>query len=137
MQHDLSCLISILRRKERKEIAKERKSKRQKNFHVIQEATALWEKLRQSRTPKQTKQELVPKILELCGDRIPELAVSHTASRIIQSCVKYGSEEDRMVVHKHMVEGIVEISKSPYGRFVVSKLISTAQKEQLAGAMIK
>ena len=120
-------------RENRKEILKERRAKRQKNFHVIQEATALWEVLRQGTTPKDKKRELVPQIIQLCGDRVAELASSHTASRIIQSCVKYGNANDQAAIQKQLMPKIVELSKSPYARFVVSKLIAQASKESLTG----
>ncbi len=121
---------------EKKKNTLERKAKRQKNFHVIQETTALWEKLRQSSTPKDAKAELVSKILKLCGDRVADLSASHTASRIIQSCVKHGTEEDRIVIQKQLLPRMVELSKNPYARFIMSKLIVTAPKSQLPGMVV-
>jgi pumilio family protein 6 len=103
---------------------------------VIQEATALWEKLRQSGTPKDAKAELVSKILALCEDRVADLAASHTASRIIQSCVKHGTEDDRITIQKQLLPRMVELSKNPYARFIMSKLIVTAPKSQLPGMVV-
>lgn len=123
-------------RAEKKIVAKERKAKRQKNFDIIQEATKLWETLRQTTTVKEKKVELVGEILKICGDRVGDLAASHTASRIIQSCVKHGNGDHRMVVQNQVVPRIVELAKNPYGRFIVSKLISTASKDQLPGMML-
>lgn len=114
-------------------MAKERKAKRQKNFDIIQEATKLWETLRQSTTAKAKKVELVGSILEICGDRVGDLAASHTASRIIQSCVKHGNGNHRVCVQEQVLPKIVELAKNPYGRFIVSKLIATAPKDQLPG----
>ena len=120
-------------RAEKKIVAKERKAKRQKNFDIIQEATKLWETLRQTTTAKEKRVELVGDILKICGDRVGDLAASHTASRIIQSCVKHGNGDDRLAVQHQVMPKIVELAKNPYGRFIVSKLISTAPKDQLPG----
>lgn len=117
-------------------MAKERRAKRQKNFHLIQEATSLWEVLRQTATPPEKKKELVGKIVEVCGERVPELAMSHTAARIIQACVKHGTDEDRARLQKLCLPKIIELSKSPYGRFVVSKLINKCPKGDLIGELV-
>lgn len=121
------------KRSEKNVQATERKAKRQKNADVIQQSTKLWEMLRQSTTPKEKKLELVSSILDVCGDRVGDLAASHTASRIIQSCVKHGSAEHRRQIQDQVLPKIVELSKNPYGRFIVSKLIVTAPKDQLPG----
>jgi pumilio family protein 6 len=114
----------------------ERNAKRQKNQTLIQEIAVHWEVLRQGNTPKDKKKELVGKILDACGDRVGDVAASHTASRIIQSCVKYGDAGQRLRVQRAVLgsgRGAVELAKNPYSRFVVSKLIMTAPKDQLGG----
>jgi hypothetical protein len=117
----------------------EKKAKREKNLNLIQEVSGYWEVLRQGNTPKDKKRELVGKILDACGDRVADVAASHTASRIIQSCVKHGDASQRLVVQKAILgggRGVVELAKNPYSRFVVSKLISTAPKDQLGGTLL-
>ena len=118
------------------EKSKLKKQKREKNSTLIQEITGHWEVLRQTNTAKDKKVEMVGKILDACGDRLGDVAASHTASRIIQSCVKYGNVAQRKQVQDAVLgsaRGVVELSKNPYSRFVVSKLIMTAGKEQLGG----
>jgi hypothetical protein len=118
------------------EKAKLKKQKREKNSTLIQEISGYWEQLRQTSTGKEKKVELVGKILDACGDRLGDVAASHTASRIIQSCVKHGNVGQRERVQEAVLgsgRGVVELSKNPYSRFVVSKLIMTAGKGQLAG----
>lgn len=62
---------------------------------LSQEAISLWEQLRRQDTPKETRQQLVGQILRLIKGHMTNVAASPTASRIIQSCVKYGSDSDR------------------------------------------
>lgn len=65
------------------------------------------------------------KLLELCSH--------HTASRVIQFCVKYGTDADRRAIMEQVRANILELSKSKYGHFLVRKLINTAKKEDVPG----
>lgn len=62
-----------------------------------------------------------------------ELAASHTGSRIVQACLKFGSKEQRHSMLKELSPAFLELAKSPYGHFVATKLASTASAEELAG----
>jgi len=64
---------------------------------------------------------------------IPELANHHSASRVIQWCLKEGSAADKERLTSEIKSNIVEISKSKHGRFVVQKLINIASKEEVPG----
>ena len=65
-----------------------------------------------------------------------EISASHTGSRIIQACIKLGSEEQRRVLQKELAPAFVGLAKSPYGHFVASKLVATANKTELAGVRV-
>lgn len=141
-------------RKEKKELLLEKKARKNKNFPIIQvileslacswsciddifciqqETVSLWEQLRRRDVPADKRAELVTSILKLSKGRIADLTGSHTASRVVQSCLKYGNKQNRATILSEVEPKMVELSKSPYGRFVVSKLITTASKEELAG----
>ena len=45
-------------------------------------------------------------------------------------------EEDRIVIQKQLLPRMVELSKNPYARFIMSKLIVTAPKSQLPGMVV-
>ena len=64
---------------------------------------------------------------------VPELAASHTASRVLQACLKYGTPEDRALIQAELLPHLLDLSKSSYGHFLVTKLISTAAKKALPG----
>jgi len=119
--------------KERKEATKAFKAKRNRNFNLIQDVTVLWETLRRHDTTAKKRSELVRSILAKVKGRVPDLAGSHTASRVIQACVKYGTAEERSAILQELEPNLLTLSKSPYGRFVVSKMVDLATKEQLAG----
>lgn len=120
-------------RKGQKQVALERKARRNKNFNLIQEVTALWETIRRKDTSAERRGDLVTSVLKKIDGRVAELAASHTASRIVQACVKYGTADQREKILAEVEPKILELSKSPYGRFVVSKMIDMAPKSEIPG----
>lgn len=74
----------------------------------------------------------LPWLSQLQGN-IPELANHHSASRVIQWCLKEGSPADKARLTGEVKSNIVALSKSKYGRHVVQKLINVASKEEVPG----
>ena len=79
------------RSKERKELERARKARRHKNFNLIQEVVLLWEEARRHDTTPEKRSKLVTAILAKVQGRVAELAGSHSASRVIQTCAKHGT----------------------------------------------
>ena len=142
-----------------------KKQKREKNSSLLASITSHWETLRQTaksrpggkggeasenenENEKEKEKEkertdekavLVDRILDLCGDRVGDLVGSSKGARVVQSCVKYGGVGARGRVWAGVVGrrgGVVEASKNPYGRFVVSKLVMVAGKDVLEGTFL-
>lgn len=63
------------------------------------------------------------------------LANHHSASRVIQWCLKEGSEADKARLTAEVRTNIVPLAKSKYGRHVVQKLINVAPKEEVPGVL--
>lgn len=128
-----------------------KKQKREKNSSLLASITSHWETLRQTAKSRpggkggeaseneNEKAVLVDRILDLCGDRVGDLVGSSKGARVVQSCVKYGGVGARGRVWAGVVGrrgGVVEASKNPYGRFVVSKLVMVAGKDVLEGTFV-
>ena len=64
---------------------------------------------------------------------LQRLAASPVGSRVLQSCVKHGSAEQRKQILQELHSQLGELSKSPYAYHVVCKLVDTAPKEDLEG----
>lgn len=124
-------------RKERKELSKQRKARGNKNFALIEEVVGLWETLRRHDIEAEERKQLVSKVLKKIDQRIAELSGNHSASRVVQACIKYGSTEDRQKILKEVQPRLLELSKSPYGHFVVSKLIDVSPKNELPGKLLR
>lgn len=71
-------------------------------------------------------------LLQVHG-KVCELGANHSASRVIQFCMKEGSKQDRDKLCAEIKSNIVPLSKSKYGRHLVQKLINVASKEEVPG----
>ncbi|KAF6262527.1 armadillo-type protein [Scenedesmus sp. NREL 46B-D3] len=123
----------LLSRKEQKEVVKGKKLKFKKNYATIQETVLLWEQLRPKQTTTQEKQQLVANILKKLQGNTVELANHHSASRVIQWCLREGSDADQARLLAEVRANMVDLSKSKYGRHVVQKVISLAKREDVPG----
>ena len=75
-------------------------------------------------------------VLRSCAQNtggLQRLAASPVGSRVLQSCVKHGSAEQRKQILQELHSQLGELSKSPYAYHVVCKLVDTAPKEDLGG----
>jgi pumilio family protein 6 len=70
--------------------------------------------------------------VQVCGN-VMGLANQHSASRVIQWCLKEGSAADKVKLTAEIRANILLLSKSKYGRHVVQKLINVATKEEVPG----
>ena len=64
---------------------------------------------------------------------LQRLAASPVGSRVLQSCVKHGSTEQRKQILQELTSQLLELSKSPYAYHVVCKLVDTASKGDVEG----
>ncbi|KAK9810029.1 hypothetical protein WJX72_003629 [[Myrmecia] bisecta] len=123
-------------RQEKRDEVQEKKARRSKNAGLIQDVVRKWEKLRDSqRTRKEERAQLVTSSLNQVKGHIAELAMSHTASRVIQAIAKHGSVSERQQILEDIKPKIMDLAKSPYGHFVVCKLIDLAPKTDVPGLL--
>ncbi|KAF8073043.1 APUM24 [Scenedesmus sp. PABB004] len=123
----------LLSKKEQKEVVKSKKLKFKKNYATIQETVVLWEQLRPKQATKEEKAALVSRILKKLQGNTVELANHHSASRVIQWCLKEGGAAERARLQAEIRAAVVPLSKSKFGRHVVQKLIALAPKEDVPG----
>lgn len=89
----------------------------------LHEAKKLWESLRLQKQSKTDRQNQVDQLFELISGDIPSLVFGHSASRFVQTAMKYGSPEQRMAIAKELQGRYVELSKAKYGKFLVGKIL--------------
>lgn len=62
---------------------------------------------------------------------IPDLCMAHDTSRILEDCVKYGTESQRWQIFGEVHTNLVMLAKSRYAKFVILKLIKYGDKQYI------
>ncbi|XP_064992643.1 pumilio homolog 24-like isoform X2 [Musa acuminata AAA Group] len=114
-----------------KEMAETRKKKRKPNYNLEKELASLWEKMRCYNVGKQARSELVSEALRKMNGKFVEIAGSHVAARVLQTCVKYCTQEERDAVFEALRPHLLALSQKKYAVHLVKKLLDHASKKQL------
>lgn len=69
--------------------------------------------------------------------RVLQTATSPTGSRVLQACIKHSTAEQRSQLLRQLLPHILDLSKQPYGHFLVRRLIALASKEDQKGMKLK
>ncbi|KAJ7955158.1 pumilio-like 24 [Quillaja saponaria] len=121
------------RRIHAKELTEARKKKRKRHYNLEQELVSLWERMRRHNIAKDNRSKLVTEALEKMKGKIPEIAGSHVSSRVLQTCVKYCSQEERNTVLEELRPQFLNLASNKYAVHFVKKMLDNASKGQLAG----
>ncbi|KAI3459244.1 hypothetical protein Pfo_015907 [Paulownia fortunei] len=121
-----------LRRVRAKELAEARKKKRKKHYSLEQELALLWEKMRRRNIEKEDRSRLVSEALKKMKGKISEIASSHVSSRVLQTCVKHCSQDERNAVFMELRPHFIALASNTYAVHLVTKMLDHAPKEQLA-----
>ncbi|CAI9119004.1 OLC1v1020651C1 [Oldenlandia corymbosa var. corymbosa] len=116
-------------RKESKELAESRKKLRKKHYTLEQELALLWEKMRRRDITKEDKSH---EALSKMKGKIPEIAISHVSSRVLQTCVKYCSLDERNAIFEELKSQVISLATNKYAVYLLNKMLDSASKEQLA-----
>eukprot|EP00899_Mesostigma_viride_P022877 jgi/Mesvir1/3774/Mv08221-RA.1 len=109
--------------------AEERKARKKPLYELAKDAVSVWEKLRLHNLENAERARLVSLLLEKLKGKLLQVATNHKTSRVLQSILKYGKPEDINAVWVELKPHLLELSISPYGHFLVTKLIDYAKKD--------
>ncbi|KAL0323422.1 UNVERIFIED_CONTAM: Pumilio24 [Sesamum angustifolium] len=115
-----------------KELAEARKKKRKKHYSLEQELALLWEKMRRRNIAKEDRSKLVSEALQKMKGKISEIASSHVSSRVLQTCVKHCTQDERNAVFMELRPHFIALASNTYAVHLVTKMLDHAPKEQLA-----
>ncbi|CAI9776211.1 unnamed protein product [Fraxinus pennsylvanica] len=121
-----------LRRLQAKELAEARKKKRKKHYTLEQELASLWEKMRVRDIKKEDRSKHVSEALKKMKGKIPEIASSHVSSRVLQTCVKHCTQDERKAVFTELRPHFISLVSNTYAVHLVTKMLDNASKEQVA-----
>ncbi|KAJ1998985.1 Pumilio y domain member 6, partial [Coemansia sp. S85] len=85
---------------------------RPKDGDLKAEARRLWEQLRRGDIDAEARRPLMASMMGLIGGRIKEVTLKHDMSRIVQTCIKYGSAEQRQVIASELQGAEVDLARS-------------------------
>ncbi|KAG0317763.1 pumilio domain member 6 [Dissophora globulifera] len=111
-----------------KKALREERRAHKPNSDIIMPAKKLWEKIRTKELPKAERQAAMKEMMVLITGKVKDIIFKHDMSRIIQSCLKHGNEAQRNTIAGELVGNYVVLSKSMYGRFIVTKILHYCQK---------
>lgn len=83
----------------------------------------LWNELRERKTPKARKEELVTAVMKLIGGRVMDVVMRHDASRVVQACLKHGSAAQRDAVCGELRGHALELTKAKHGHQLIEKTL--------------
>ncbi|XP_060197594.1 pumilio homolog 24 isoform X1 [Lycium barbarum] len=120
------------RRIQAKELAEARKKRRKKHYNLEQELASLWEKMRTRNIAKEERSRLVSDALKKMKGKIPEIASSHVSSRVLQTCVKHCTQDEKNTVFVEIRPHFITLATNTYAVHLVTKMLDNASKEQQA-----
>ncbi len=109
-------------RAEAKKLKLERQAHRPHN-DAVQEAKKLWEQVRRCELTPEKRSAPLAELFTILKGKFKDVIVKHEASRIIQTCIKYGSLEQRLSIATELKGTYAQISKSRYGKHIVNRLL--------------
>ncbi|CAH8630948.1 unnamed protein product [Schistosoma rodhaini] len=105
--------------------------KSKKHSEVVIKLLPIWEQFRRDDLSKEKRFEFIQEVLTVSKKVIPDLCMAHDTSRILEDCVKYGTESQRWQIFSEVHPNLVILAKSRYAKFVILKLIKYGDKQYI------
>ncbi|XP_074340236.1 pumilio homolog 24 isoform X2 [Apium graveolens] len=102
------------------------------SFPFTLELASLWEKMRCRNISKEDRSKCISEALKKMKGKIPEIAGSHVSSRVLQTCAKYCSQEERNTVFEELQPQFLTLARNTYAVHLITKMLDNATKKQLA-----
>ena len=125
----------LSRGQQRKISTQERRSSK-KGSEVVENLRSRWEKLRIKHMDKEERRVLIDEAMAAVSGRVHDIIFKHDASRVVQSCLKYGTTEQRAAICAELKDHYVQLARSPYGKYLVAKVLKfcpAARPDVVAG----
>ncbi|KAG7582232.1 Pumilio RNA-binding repeat, partial [Arabidopsis suecica] len=123
------------RRVQAKELTEARKKKRKPHYNLEQELASLWEKMRRRDIGKEDRSKLISEAIRKMKGKVPEIAVSHVSSRVLQTCVKFCSQAEKDVLFGELQPQFLNLASNKYAVHFIQKMLDGASKQQLAACI--
>ncbi|RYE96869.1 MAG: hypothetical protein EOO41_04130, partial [Methanobacteriota archaeon] len=111
---------------------------------LIDRCMRMWNELRERKTPKARKAVLVVDILKAISGKVVDVVMRHDASRIVQGCMKHGTQAQRDSICKELFGQVLELTKAKHGHQLIEKMlrygsaaVRTQVHKELKGHMVR
>jgi len=85
----------------------------------VVQAKVLWNKLRDPNVETEQRKALVADIMTLLGSNLWEIVARHDASRVIQSCFRYGEIAHQTLIMSAIENKIYDLTTTQYGHHLI------------------
>lgn len=109
-------------KEEQKRLRSERKLAKP-GYELILSCRSDWDIARRLDTPKERRTAALERLFKAFTGQFKDLILKHEGSRVVQTCVKHGSAEQRRQIAAELKGAFVEVAKNKYGRHIVTKLL--------------
>ncbi|KAM4719887.1 pumilio homolog 3 [Anableps anableps] len=124
------------RLQKKKELKNNRQqAERKEMFEIIRRCKGVWGSLRRKKCDDEQKQQLMEELRGLVRGKMQQMAFAHDSVRVLQCFIQFGSQKQRWEVFEELKDHILAMSKSPYGKHVVKKLLMYGNKELVAAVI--
>ncbi|KAJ9059187.1 Pumilio y domain member 6 [Entomophthora muscae] len=79
--------------------------------------------MRNNNLAKEEQHKMVDDMISFLKGQVAELAFKHDASRIVQTCLKYGNQSHKDLIAKELSSHYLSLSRAKYGRFIIIKIL--------------
>ncbi|KAJ2524541.1 Pumilio y domain member 6 [Coemansia sp. RSA 2049] len=108
------------------------RQKQQATGELKLEARKKWEELRRGDLDPEVRKAKMQEMMALIQGRIKEITFKHDMSRVVQTCLKYGSSSQRASIAEELDGTYLELSRSTYGRHILVRLLKYCPKQRRA-----
>ncbi|KAJ2390184.1 Pumilio y domain member 6 [Coemansia sp. RSA 2559] len=89
-----------------------------------------WEELRRGDLDPAVRKTKMASMMALIQGRIKEITFKHDMSRVVQTCLKYGDQEQRALIAEELDGSYVDLSRSTYGRHILLRMLKYCPKQR-------
>ncbi|MED6265906.1 hypothetical protein CHARACLAT_030233, partial [Characodon lateralis] len=124
------------RLQKKKELKNSRQQmERKEMFDIIRQCKGVWGNLRRKKCDEEQKKKLMKELHGLIRGKMKQMAFAHDSVRVLQCFIQFGNQKQRWEVFEELKDGVLAMSKSPYGKHVVKKLLMYGNKELVAAVI--
>ncbi|XP_035995907.1 pumilio homolog 3 [Fundulus heteroclitus] len=124
------------RLQKKKELKNSRQQlERKEMFEIIRQCKRVWGHLRRKKLDNEERNKLMKELQGLIRGKAKEMAFAHDSVRVLQCFIQFANQKQRWEVFEELKDSMLDLSRSPYGRHVVKKLLMYGNKEMVAAVI--